>query len=393
LDEDTRRLVAPDRSLASLKNTFAQFKAALLATPHESDPFDLAFSARFMITVAEGCPRPAYRCSEARRLLGLLWTMHNQPHKLLSRVHGELIKTRTTEAPKRRKALVDTHKVIDHLAARDPPSSFLELRDLCIALYLLASARRPSNAAAARVPANDEIWPGRAILFREFGAKNDSARTGNCLLIDSASSPAVDPVRWFEAYLTHPEFVRLRDSFREENPLVPFDLTPLFLYRPNKGRFSNQTRQLSAERCSTIVRALLKQAGADRDPTGRKVCPRFIRRTQLSRMRLAGIPEVIIKTVGAWTISDVSDRHYFSDDGRPIGLTNFLFHLDETPSITVQSDPAEAVNNWLTPAALASVGPCSLGSPTLFSGQSLSEAHISDDELVTSSVQIERTRD
>jgi hypothetical protein len=317
----------------------------------------------FLVFVVEGRLRPAYKCDEARRLLNLIWTARWKSERFLVQVRGEIVKTRTQAFPRLVKTEVDVPRVLAYLRSAPIPTDYLDIRDVCILLYLLSSGRRPSNAAAAKVPEEKFIFGERAILFRELGAKNDAACVGNFLLIDAASDPLVDPISWFHRLFAHPEFVSCRDAFRSQNPTLGADLTPLFMYRVKRGAHAGRVLGLRADTCSNIVAGFFNLAGANTDASGTRVHPKFIRRTQFSRMRVRGVPDVVVKFTGAWKVHDVSERHYFSEDGRPLGLTDLLFHL---------SDALPATMSWLSPSTLASqaIGLQPLGPHGTISGRS-----------------------
>jgi integrase len=366
----SRDVVLPPRSLSSLQNVYGSLRALCLEATHHLDVFSVSFIAVLFQQVSAGLARPAYRCDELRRLINLLVTAFVKPMRLMPSISREVIRLGTSAFPALKKAFVDVPAIVRYLRSSPIPSDYLALRDRCILLYLLCSGRRPSNAVAARVPIPSNIWPDRAILFREMGAKNDPRRSGNYLLLDSASVPEVDPVGHFQRLFALPTFIELVQDYRSRHPGLPADLTPLFLYRVTRGNSVGHAVPLKADSCSKVVSRAFAAAGCSLDPMGTTVLPKFIRMTQYTRMRMANVPDVIAKLTGAWSVSDVGERYYFSPDGRPKGLTDFLLHLSDLPPISLAMNPAVAIESWLSPANLSSgLSPSSLG-PRTISGRS-----------------------
>jgi hypothetical protein len=321
--------------------------------------------------------RPDTVTAPFQRTYNWLWALFHDQRLLMTKMTKEIVKSRSSRPPRRAKCSVDI-KTLTTFIARVQLTDYMMMRDKAILLYLITSGRRPHNATVASTPLMHHIFPGKAILFQEFRAKNDGARVGNFNFVPAASVPALDPVATFIELFATEEFQALKADYITEHPLTPHDMIPLFLYRVTRGPQKGSVRQLSADAVSNIVARWFEKAGVARDPLGRLVHPKFIRSTQSSRMKIGQLPDVIRKLTCAWALTDVSDAYYFSDNGRPKGLTDFLLQITDDPGIHLGIPPTQALSLWITPES------CAQGCVALpvISGSSSDEAHSLNSEQV-----------
>ena len=354
---DVRRLILADRTAAQMKGAYALLRENVAAAPTCLSIFHPASTATILekrtraenlTTRGKEPTRPQTVTSSYRRMLNWLWTLFNDQRSLLSKITKEVIKQRTLTPTKKGKPSVDIRTLIQFLSNYET-TSFIDLRNKAILLYVLASGRRPSNAVCAMTPLQEDVFEGRGIAFTEFKSKNDGSRIGNVNFVTSASNEKIDPIGCFLSFFRTVEFQELLDDYRAQNPNVRVDMIPLFLYRVSRGTNNGQVRPLTADSVSNIIAKWFELAEIKTDKLRRKVHPKHIRNTQNARMKIAQVPEVIRKLTCAWALTDVADQYYFSDDGRPKQLTDFLLTISEDPGIRIGMDPVEALNNWITP--------------------------------------------
>src|SRR3989338_870724 len=347
-----RALILPDRTARAMRPAYNRVRCHLLQSPQHQNVFSPAFTVAVLDAPTSLSPRPESVTSPFRRMMNWLWDLFTEPKSLSSKIFKEMTKERSTRPPRRAKATVNIKLLIERVAA-PPPSSYLALRNKAILLYIVASGRRPHNASVARAPSASNIFGKKAICFTEFRAKNDGSRVGNFNFIPAASCEEIDPVHTFLQLFGCLEYQSLLADFIALTPLVDREMVPLFLYRVGRGPSKGSVRPLSADAISNVVSKWFEVAGVDKDARGNTVYPKFLRNTQSARMKIAQVPDVIRKLTCAWALTDVSDAFYFSDDGRPSQLTDFLLGLSDNPGISLGMSPESALASWLTPEICA----------------------------------------
>lgn len=168
---------------------------------------------------------------------------------------------------------------------------------------------------------------------------------GISTLIDAASDSRVCPVRVIKKMIEHPGYIRMRELYLRQHPegIAKPALAPLFL--ADKGVIEPPSA-LAANTISKILKDLLAQAGVSKDPSGRVVHPKYVRRTQNIRAQNAHLPKILRQKRGAWATPEIVDR-YYSADGCPLGSTDFYLHISENPGITKTMTLQQQQDNWL----------------------------------------------